>query len=83
MPFSADENSRKEREAADADQSGEDLENNTADDEDSQNENDGNSTTADLSDKSMVITSDEVNFLVYRYLQESGEFVVFILSEII
>lgn len=25
----------------------------------------------------MSITSDEVNFLVYRYLQESGKFPVF------
>lgn len=83
MPYIADNIIRKEREIGEADQSVEDPENNTVEDEDSQNENDGTSTTVESSDKAMAITSDEVNFLVYRYLQESGEFPVVLCSKFI
>jgi len=45
-----------------------DDQNSTTLDEDSQNDNDN----SEPSTKQLKITSDEVNFLIYRYLQESG-----------
>lgn len=47
-----------------------DDQNSTTLDEDSQNENDN----SEPSTKQLKVTSDEVNFLIYRYLQESGEY---------
>ena len=79
MPFAAKNEAvqSKDEKMMDVDQNAGDQEddnNDTVDEDDnSQNELDGNSTTADEFNKPMTITSDEVNFLVYRYLQESGK----------
>jgi len=68
----------QQRSGEGGEQSEDQLSTNAMDDDDSQNADD---VTTD-SDKPMKITSDEVNFLVYRYLQESGEFyaILWILS---
>jgi len=58
----------QQRSGEGGEQSEDQLSTNAMDDDDSQNADD---VTTD-SDKPMKITSDEVNFLVYRYLQESG-----------
>jgi len=74
-----DRNRKEQQRSGDGGEQSEDqLSTNAMDDDDSQNADD---VTTD-SDKPMKITSDEVNFLVYRYLQESGEFytILWILS---